>query len=94
MRALNKKYLNHGHDTDVIAFNYPPNPGSGPEEPFGDVFISAFMARRQAKELRHEVLKEVLTLAAHGCLHLIGYDDATPKKKAAMFRLQEAVVRL
>lgn len=93
MLDLNKKYLDHSHDTDVIAFNYEPGPAAGPDEPFGDVYISAHMARRQAKELGHDVLKETLTLAAHGCLHLIGYEDSTPSKKAVLFRLQEAAVK-
>ena len=89
MRRLNKQYLDHTHDTDVIAFNYDADvPGA----PFGDIYISAFQARRQAKELGHPVLKEVLTLVVHGTLHLLGYDDATPRQKAVMFRKQDAVL--
>lgn len=90
MKALNKRYLGHGHDTDVIAFRYPS--AKGADAPFGDVYISAFMARKQAADMGHSVLREVLTLAAHGSLHLLGYDDATPKKKARMFRLQERLL--
>jgi len=87
MLSLNKKFLNHSHDTDVIAFAYQEN------DAFGDVFISAFQARRQARALKHSPLKEVLTLAVHGCLHLIGYDDRRPGDKAAMFRRQDAVLK-
>ncbi|MDE1977257.1 MAG: rRNA maturation RNase YbeY [Elusimicrobia bacterium] len=87
MRALNKRFLRHSHDTDVVAFAY----GEGPA--FGDVFVSAFQARRQARELGHSALEEVLTLAVHGCLHLAGYDDHKPKDKAAMFRRQDAALK-
>lgn len=89
MKRLNKQFLNHAHDTDVIAFNYDQDfPGS----PFGDIYISAYQARLQAKEMGHPILKEVLTLVIHGTLHLLGYDDATPKQKAVMFAKQDALV--
>ena len=90
MLALNKRYLDHGHDTDVIAFNYGAElPGA----PFGDVYVSAYQARRQAEDLGHPILKEVLTLVAHGALHLLGYDDSTPRKKAEMFRRQDQLLK-
>lgn len=89
MRELNKRYLNHNYDTDVIAFNYPQDKSlKGEEIPFGDVYISAYKARIQAKEQGHPVLKEVITLVLHGTLHLLGYDDSTPRKKEAMFKKQ------
>ena len=46
-------------------------------------------ARQQAAQQAHSVLAEVLFLAAHGTLHLLGYDDATSRQRAAMFRKQE-----
>jgi probable rRNA maturation factor len=89
MRVLNKRFLGHDRDTDVIAFDYPEDPGPVPGgKPFGDIFISAFQARRQAAEQAHPVLAEVLFLAAHGTLHLLGYDDSTSRRRAAMFKKQ------
>jgi probable rRNA maturation factor len=90
MRVLNRRFLGHDRDTDVIAFEYAED--SGPvrrERPFGDIFISAFQARRQAAKQDHPVLTEVLFLTAHGALHLLGYDDSTARRRAAMFRKQE-----
>jgi rRNA maturation RNase YbeY len=87
MLELNKRFLDHDHDTDVIAFNYDDSPEGG-EAPFGDVYVSAHQARKQGTELGHGVLVEVLTLVIHGTLHLVGYDDATPRQRAAMFRRQ------
>jgi probable rRNA maturation factor len=90
MLALNKKFLSHTHDTDVIAFQYAADaPGA---EAFGDVYVSAFQARRQAAELGHSLLREVLTLVVHGTLHLVGYDDATRRQQAEMFRKQDDVL--
>ncbi len=93
MRALNKRYLGKTHDTDVIAFSYPADPSPLPgERPFGDIFISAYKARAQAAALGHPVLTEVLILVAHGILHLLGYDDSTPRQKSVMFKKQKRVV--
>jgi probable rRNA maturation factor len=91
MLRLNKQFLQHSWDTDVIAFNYDGSP-EGADAPFGDVFISAFQARKQAKDLEHTVLEEALTLVVHGTLHLLGYDDATKKQKAAMFAKQDKIL--
>ena len=93
MLELNKRYLNCNHDTDVIAFAYPHEKSpAAPALPFGDVFISAPQARTQAKQMGHSVLKEILILIIHGTLHLLGYEDLTPKKKTAMFLKQELIL--
>lgn len=93
MRAMNREYLGHDYDTDVIAFRHERAPGvPAAEAPFGDVYLSAWMARRQAAELGHSVLRESLTLAVHGALHLVGHDDAAPAAKARMFRLQDRIL--
>lgn len=93
MRALNRQYLGHDYDTDVISFAHEPLPGvPAAETPVGDIFVSGWMAGRQAKELGHPVLKEALTLVAHGALHLLGHDDHAPKDKARMFKRQDEVL--
>lgn len=92
MLELNKRFLSHSHDTDVIAFRYDDEPPGGPSRPFGDVYVSAFQARRQAAQLGHSVLREALTLVVHGTLHLVGYDDATPRQRAAMFAEQDRIL--
>lgn len=95
IRSVNKRYLGHDYATDVIAFPYPapPKGARGEAAPFGDIFISWDTARRQARELGHSLLREVLTLAAHGALHLVGYDDHRPADRRRMFARQDAVVR-
>ena len=93
MRAMNREYLGHDYDTDVISFRHERVPGvPANEAPFGDVYLSAWMARRQAAELGHSVLRESLTLAVHGALHLVGHDDHAPAAKARMFRLQDRIL--
>ena len=93
MLRLNRRFLQHDYDTDVISFAHERAEGVPPAEcPFGDVYVSAWMAHEQAKQLGHSVLREALTLAAHGALHLLGHDDEKPKDKARMFKAQDAVL--
>lgn len=93
MLALNRQFLGHDDDTDVITFQHDRVPGVPADElPLGDIYISAWMAARSAKELGHPVLREALTLAAHGALHLLGHDDHAPRAKARMFRRQDQIL--
>lgn len=93
MLRMNRHYLGHDEDTDVITFEHEAVPGlSGDETPIGDIFISSWMTRRQAKQLGHTVAAEAATLAAHGALHLIGHDDHRPAAKARMFKVQDRIV--
>ena len=92
LRAMNREYLGHDYDTDVISFSHERVAGiPAAEQPLGDVYVSAWLAARQARELGHAVLREALTLVAHGTLHLIGHDDATARGRARMFRLQAEI---
>lgn len=93
MRAMNREYLGHDYDTDVISFRHDRIAGMpAGDAPYGDVYLSAWMARRQAAELGHSVLREALTLAAHGALHLAGHDDRSAGDKARMFRAQDRIL--
>ena len=92
MLKLNRQFLGHDYDTDVIAFPYDAPPGV-PSAEIGDVCVSAFLARRQAAEQGHPVLTEILTLVLHGCLHLAGLDDSTPRQQAAMFKRQDTLLK-
>ena len=93
MRRMNRHYLGHDYDTDVISFSHDiPAAIAGDDGPLGDIFISAWLARRQAKTLGHSVAVEAATLAVHGALHLIGHDDHRPASKARMFKVQDRIV--
>lgn len=106
MRRLNRRYLAHDRDTDVLAFGYAqgrlPRPrralkagrgaGGTADIPLGDVCVSIDQARKQSLELGHSLLHELLTLAVHGILHLLGYDDHAPKDRKRMFARQKRLV--
>ncbi len=78
LRALNKKFANEDHATDVLSFEQ--------EAPLlGDVVISVETAARQAKAAKHSLLAELFHLATHGVVHLLGYDHATSAEERVMF---------
>lgn len=87
IHALNASYRKKNKPTDVLAFALEegvPQPRSA-DRPrmLGDVIISIDTAKRQAGERGVALFDEVITLLAHGLLHLLGYDhqnDADERK--------------
>jgi probable rRNA maturation factor len=86
IRSLNRRFLGQDRPTDVLAF-----PAGGGH--LGDVVVSVDRARVQARAAGHAVGSEVAFLAAHGALHLLGYGDASSRRRAAMLRRQRALLR-
>jgi len=79
---LNRTYRNINKPTDVLAFPQQEGPGARlTPNVLGDVVISAETAKAQAKS---GIEIEILTLAAHGLCHLLGYDHQTDKEEAEM----------
>lgn len=101
IRALNAEHRDKDKPTDVLAFPQDVEsieqgenlPGSGLGHLLGDVVISLDTAARQARSRRRELFDEVRFLLAHGVLHLVGYDHATPDEKRAMTRMTRRLVR-
>jgi probable rRNA maturation factor len=91
MRALNRDHLGHDGPTDVLAFAL-----HGVGEPvLGDVYLGAAQARRQAEEEGVDEIEELVRLAVHGTLHVLGWDhpDAAEERLSSpMWRRQEELV--
>ncbi|MBM3474506.1 MAG: rRNA maturation RNase YbeY [Armatimonadetes bacterium] len=82
---LNRAHRRRNRPTDVLAYE-----GDDQKARYlGDVVISVETAARQALEADRSVLHEVAWLAAHGVLHLLGYDDVTAADRAAMIERQD-----
>ena len=71
LHQLNLEWLGIDAPTDVLSFNLSDNPDDIIE---GDIYISLDRVRSQAPEHNVKPEKELLTLAAHGMLHLCGMD--------------------
>lgn len=88
MRELNRRFLNHDWATDVLAFDF-----GGMGSMAGEIIISYETARRKARELGHSFRYEFYFYLCHGILHLAGRQDGTPRKRAAMFKKQERMLK-
>ena len=88
--TLNEGYLAHAGATDVISFALH---GEG-ERPLGDIYVGAEQAARQAAELGVSVQEELLRLAVHGTLHVLGYDHPAEEDRvdSPMYRRQEELL--
>jgi probable rRNA maturation factor len=89
--ALNEQYLSHEGPTDVISFHLHDRG----EPPLGDVYVGVEQAARQAAGFAVGADEEVLRLAVHGTLHVLGYEHPEDDDRAAspMFARQEALLR-
>jgi probable rRNA maturation factor len=87
---LNEEYRSHDGPTDVLSF--PLKLESGP--PLGDVYIGLEQAQRQAAELGVPLTEELLRLAVHGTLHILGYEHPEDDERldSPMYRRQEALL--
>lgn len=92
MLKMNREYIGHNYVTDVISFNYPYCGEEGGA--FGDVFVCTEQAKKQAAAQGHGALFENAVLAAHGVLHLVGYQDSTARLRNAMNAKAEEIAAL
>ncbi len=81
---LHEEFLNDPEPTDVLSFVLERSAG-GLE---GEIVVSADTAQAAAPRFAAAAEDELLRYVIHGALHLVGYDDTTPGKRARM-RKQE-----
>src|SRR5712691_4863005 len=65
MAALHRQFLGQRGPTDVLTFQH------------GEIFISAELAREQARLFGNSLAHELCLYLVHGLLHLHGFDDRT-----------------
>ena len=88
--AVNRQYLGHDYYTDIITFDYCEGSVLS-----GDLIISVDTVRANAEEYGAASFEEELhRVIIHGVLHLIGFDDHTPKDRAEMRRQENAALAL
>ncbi|MBR4407223.1 MAG: rRNA maturation RNase YbeY [Clostridia bacterium] len=59
----------------------------------GDIAICKSVAKTQAENYNHSFKREVLFLALHGFLHLLGFDHENPEDEKEMFSLQKDILK-
>jgi probable rRNA maturation factor len=80
MAELHGRFLDDPTPTDVLSFVLEQSPGRLE----GEVIVSADTAVTNAAKYHSTPAEELLLYAIHGTLHLVGYDDVTPAKRAVM----------
>jgi len=100
IRSLNKIYRGKDRPTDVLAFPLALSRSvrwkSAAHRPplfLGDVVISVPTARRQAREYRHSLGREMARLMIHGILHLLDYDHEKADEARRMRRKERTLIR-
>jgi rRNA maturation RNase YbeY len=86
IRGINRRFLGHDSVTDVIAF-----PLGGEDEPGAqaEIYVNLDRAKSQAREYGVTFAEEARRLLIHGTLHLLGYSDESPRRRARMARRED-----
>jgi probable rRNA maturation factor len=103
IQQLNLQYRQQDRPTDVLSFaalesEMPEIPKGMSDyiEPtyLGDIIISQTTAVSQAQERDHSLTYELAWLAAHGFLHLLGWDHPDEQSLEAMLAEQDIMLNL
>ena len=81
LKKLNRKYRGKNKPTDVLSFDFRGVAGSSE---LGEVYISVEKAQSQAVERGHSFKHEILSLACHGILHVLGYEHDNDRLERKM----------
>lgn len=102
IKKLNKDYRGKDYATDVLSFpvyeNLRPDKKSRekalPQVELGDLVICRDVAKSQAKEFEISYVQEVIHLASHGFLHLLGFDhEISAKEEKIMQGYEDDLVK-
>lgn len=99
MQSLNSQYRHQDRSTDVLAFAALevdcPRADEMSSEPLylGDIVISIDTANRQALQQGHPLKTELAWLAAHGFLHLLGWDHPNQESLIQMLDRQKTLLQ-
>ncbi|AIT61583.1 rRNA maturation RNase YbeY [Corynebacterium doosanense] len=98
---LHVRWLDLEGPTDVMSFPMDEIVRGGSGRPdaadpgpslLGDIVLCPSFALRQAEAAGHGLGHELALLTVHGCLHVLGYDHATPDDEREMFALQNEIL--
>ena len=88
VRELNREWLGHDWDTDVVSFPLDEEARARGEIE-GEVYVDLDTAQEVAPEHGATFDEEALRYVVHGLLHLVGHDDATDEERAQMRALED-----
>ncbi|MDZ4872658.1 MAG: Endoribonuclease YbeY [Chroococcidiopsis cubana SAG 39.79] len=101
IQVLNSQYRQQNKPTDVLAFAALETDVPQLEELrsllplyLGDIAISIDTASKQAQQQAHSLSTELAWLAAHGLLHLLGWDHPDEESLSEMLEQQTLLLRI
>lgn len=101
IQQLNTDYRHQSKPTDVLSFaaletDFPGADTINQQQPLylGDIIISVETAQRQADKRDRTLSQEVIWLAAHGLLHLLGWDHPDEPSLTNMLGKQDRLLAL
>ncbi|MGB3616114.1 MAG: rRNA maturation RNase YbeY [Elainellaceae cyanobacterium] len=99
IQQFNRDYRHYDKATDVLAFvtgddELAPDWATDCPVYLGDIVISVETAQRQARDRGHSLVYEVAWLAAHGLLHLLGWDHPDDDQLEQMLHQQDLLLSL
>ena len=92
--SMNQKWMQKNGPTDVLSFPIISNESLNNCDhiELGDIFISLEMALEQSYEYKHSIYREMLWLASHGFLHLLGWEHNCDTELDKMLNFQEYLI--
>lgn len=95
IKQLNNQYRKKDVATDVLSFPLE-NPFHENEDNIpvmiGDIIISVEKVSEQSTRFNHSFERELVFLAIHGFLHILGYTHDTTENEKQMFQKQEVIL--
>ena len=88
--ALNRRYLGRRGATDVLSFNLSDEAHHGGLA--AQIVVCGDLAARRGRSLATGCQRELLLYVVHGLLHLLGYDDRTPRQATRMHSREEKLL--
>ena len=96
IHALNRDYRGVDRPTDVLSFPMDDEIFPGEEDVdliLGDIVICLDIAKAQAEEYGHSIVRELSYLICHSTLHLLGYDHMEEDEKAIMRGKEKEIMK-
>ena len=95
---MNQKWMKKNGPTDVLSFPIISYESlttliNLDQIELGDIFISLEMALEQSYEYKHSIYREMLWLASHGFLHLLGWEHDNDLDLENMLNFQEYLIK-
>ena len=96
MRAINQRYLQHSYTTDVLTFDYLSSVETRQclvSTLDAEIVIAPSVAHQNAVLYQTSTEHEIILYVIHGVLHLLGFDDHSPREIVKMRREEKRLMQ-